>query len=86
MPGNRQTGLKAAKTNKKLYGNDFYRKIGVMGGKKSRGGGFAYDPKLASEAGKKGGRASRRTAIKQVEAETKHQKKVHETWRERLGL
>ena len=34
-------GKKAANTNKKLHGEDFYRIIGQMGGKKSKTGGFA---------------------------------------------
>lgn len=53
-------GKKAAKRNKELYGNDFYQKIGAMGGKKSRGGGFAANPELAREAGRKGGKKSRK--------------------------
>ena len=31
-----------------------------MGGKKSRGGGFAANPELAREAGRKGGKKSRK--------------------------
>lgn len=53
-------GKKAARTNKKLYGPDFYERIGSMGGKKSRGGGFAANPELARIAGAKGGRISRK--------------------------
>lgn len=61
MPGVREGGLKAAKTNKQKYGADFYKRIGALGGLKSRGGGFAANPELARIAGAKGGRASRRT-------------------------
>jgi len=61
MPGTRAGGLKAAETTKKRYGSDFYTKIGVVGGKKSSGGGFAANPELAKIAGAKGGRISRRT-------------------------
>jgi len=61
MPGTRAGGLKAAETTKKRYGSDFYIKIGVVGGKKSSGGGFAANPELAKIAGAKGGRISRRT-------------------------
>ena len=43
MSGNKKGGLKTAATNKILYGEDFYKKIGAMGGKKSRGGGFASE-------------------------------------------
>jgi len=86
MAGTRQGGVKAAETNKKIHGEDFYHKIGTLGGLKSRGGGFAADRNRAREAGRKGGLASRRTAVKQVEAETKHQDKLKESWRERVGL
>ena len=53
-------GKKAAKRNKELYGDDFYQKIGSMGGKISRGGGFAANPELARIAGAKGGTNSRK--------------------------
>ncbi len=61
MAGTRIGGLKAAKTNKKRNGKDFYKKIGAKGGQISRGGGFAADPELAREAGRRGGLISRRT-------------------------
>lgn len=60
MAGNRQGGLKAAKTNKQRYGMNFYERIGRIGGKKSTGGGFAKNPELAKIAGRKGGKASQR--------------------------
>lgn len=60
MPGTREGGVKASKTNKKRYGRGFYKRIGYLGGKKSKGGGFAYDPELASLAGKLGGLLSRK--------------------------
>lgn len=44
----------------------FYKRIGAMGGKKSRGGGFS-DRKLASAAGKKGGASLKRKKAKEVE-------------------
>lgn len=60
--GTRIGGLKASKTNKELYGEDFYGRIGKIGGQKSRGGGFASMPKWKiSEAGARGGRISRRS-------------------------
>jgi general stress protein YciG len=40
---------------------NFYESIGRLGGRKSRGGGFAKNPELARQAGARGGRASRRT-------------------------
>ena len=65
MPGNKFGGLKAAKTNMERHGEDFYSKIALKAqeaweknGRKPRG--FAYSRELASEAGKKGGRISRR--------------------------
>jgi general stress protein YciG len=68
MPGTRLGGLKTAATNKQRYGMDFYKQIGHLGGKVSRGGGFAANHDLATEAGRKGGTASRRTK-KQMEAD-----------------
>jgi general stress protein YciG len=53
-------GLRAAQTNKKLYGANFYRTIGRMGGLKSRGGGFSKDTDLARVAGRKGGQQRRK--------------------------
>jgi general stress protein YciG len=64
MSGVREGGLKAVQTNKKKYGEDFYVKIGKLGGIKSRGGGFASNIELAREAGRKGGSASRRGKAK----------------------
>jgi hypothetical protein len=61
MSGTREGGLKASNLVKKRYGNDFYKKIGSIGGKKSTGGGFAANPELARIAGAKGGKISKRT-------------------------
>lgn len=61
MAGTRAGGMKAAATNKQRYGLNFYETIGRRGGKVSRGGGFAVNRDLAVEAGRKGGKASRRT-------------------------
>ena len=60
MAGTKAGGQKAAATNKALQGSDFYAKIGAIGGKKGRTGGFAANPALARIAGAKGGRISRR--------------------------
>jgi general stress protein YciG len=60
MAGSREQGLKAAETNRKRYGKEFYGRIGRKGGKASKGGGFALHPELAAEAGRKGGSAPRR--------------------------
>lgn len=71
MAGNKLGGAKAASTNKAKYGEDFYVRIGAMGGKNGNTGGFASpllcdceyteEPhKKASCAGAKGGTISRR--------------------------
>lgn len=61
MAGTHQGGAKAAATNKSKYGADFYARIGAMGGKVGRTGGFYANRELARIAGAKGGRISRRT-------------------------
>lgn len=61
MPGTKKGGLQAARTNKTRHGRDFYARIGRAGGRKSRGGGFAANRELASIAGRKGGKISRRS-------------------------
>ena len=61
MSGTLAGGRKAAKTNKKQFGKDFYKIIGSKGGqKKGVKKGFATNPQLAKAAGAKGGRNSRR--------------------------
>jgi general stress protein YciG len=55
MAGTIVGGKQAAETNKERYGADFYKGIGRLGGLKSTGGGFAKNPELAREAGRKGG-------------------------------
>lgn len=61
MSGNAIGGIKARDTNLKKHGKDFYRIQGSKGGKKSRGGGFAYgDHTLAKEAGSTGGKRGKR--------------------------
>ncbi len=60
MAGTKKGGQAAASTNKNKYGADFYAKIGAMGGKKGKTGGFYADRDRAREAGRKGGRISRR--------------------------
>lgn len=64
MAGTVKGGKAAAATNKKKHGADFYARIGAMGGKKGRTGGFAANPELARIAGAKGGRISRRGKAK----------------------
>ncbi len=60
MAGTKKGGAKAAATNRTKYGADFYARIGSMGGKLGRTGGFYANRELARQAGAKGGRISRR--------------------------
>lgn len=66
MVGTRIGGMKASLKNKKLHGNDFYQRIGHLGGiaPNSKPKGFASNPALAIEAGRKGGRISKRGKAK----------------------
>ena len=57
ISGSISGGKRAAQTNKEKHGEDFYKRIGASGGRKSRGGGFTGRPDLAQAAGTKGGRA-----------------------------
>jgi uncharacterized protein len=66
MAGTKQGGKKAAATNKSKYGKDFYARIGQMGGKLGRTGGFYANRELAREAGRIGGRISRRGTAKKA--------------------
>lgn len=70
MAGTKDGGRKAAELNKKKYGEDFYIKIGSLGGKLGKTGGFASQKvgadgltgvQRASVVGTKGGKKSRRT-------------------------
>ncbi len=70
MAGTKMGGAKAASTNKTKYGKDFYARIGAMGGKLGKTGGFASGVvgkdgltgrQRAALAGANGGRISRRT-------------------------
>lgn len=64
MAGTKAGGEAAAVTNKKKYGADFYHKIGKRGGEASNTGGFAANPELAREAGRKGGTLSSRLGVR----------------------
>lgn len=85
MSGTREGGLKAAETNKKKQGADFYTRIGAIGGKNSTTGGFASDivgkdgltgPERAKIAGAKGGKISRRGKAKHPHVEEEEVEKV----------
>ena len=73
MAGTKAGGQKAAKTNKEKYGNDFYAKIGGIGGRNGHTGGFASNPELARRAGQKGERLV--NAAKQRKTKKKRNKK-----------
>jgi len=60
MPQTKEGAIKASKTNKIKYGDDFYAKIGAKGGKKGKTGGFFANRELARIAGAKGGKISKR--------------------------
>lgn len=69
MSGNRIGGLKSKVTLKRIYGDDFYNKIGHLGGIKGKTGGFGSKFKgrdgltgqeRASLAGAVGGKISKR--------------------------
>lgn len=62
MPGTPQGGIKARDRNRERHGDDFYQKLGHLGGSTPTKApkGFAANPALASEAGRKGGTISRR--------------------------
>lgn len=53
---NTESGAKKiSQTVKEKYGEDFYRKIGAMGGRASRGGFATMDKAKVIEIGRKGG-------------------------------
>lgn len=60
MSGTLAGGRKAAKTNKIKYGDNFYARIGQIGGRNGTTGGFASSTELAKKAGIIGGAKSKR--------------------------
>ena len=64
MAGTAKGGRLAADKNRKKHGEDFYSRIGRLGGQKGHTGGFAAGSegrKRASQYGAIGGTISRRT-------------------------
>lgn len=66
MAGTKAGAKKAAQTNIRLYGADFYKNMGRLGGQNGHTGGFAANHELSREAGRKGGAISRRGPAKRV--------------------
>lgn len=64
MAGTKEGARKAQATIAKKYGSDFYANIGRIGGRNGHTGGFAANPELAREAGRKGGLISKRGPAK----------------------
>lgn len=60
MAGTIIGGKRAAATNKTRCGDNFYARIGAIGGRNGTTGGFYANRELAREAGRKGGKISRR--------------------------
>lgn len=66
MPGTMTGGKKARETNKERYGDDYYKRIGSMGGKKHSGIKQRetvlerYGDDYYSKIGSKGGKVSKR--------------------------
>jgi uncharacterized protein len=67
MSGTKSGGKRAALTNKQVHGEDFFRRIGAMGGLVSRGGGFTKE--TGALYGAIGGAMSRRGPAKLSDAE-----------------
>lgn len=59
MPGTLEGGKLAAETNIARHGDDYYSRIGAIGGRNGNTGGFK-DINLAKKAGAIGGKLSRR--------------------------
>lgn len=84
MSGTPAGGKLAAQRNKERHGEDFYVKIGTLGGTKSRNGGFAQNRELAREAGRRGGKMSRRPSRDVIEARIRDRE--HNDWKREHGL
>ncbi|MDO4902357.1 MAG: hypothetical protein Q4A21_02240 [bacterium] len=76
MAGAKAGGLKAAATNKAIHGEDFYARIGRIGGKNGITGGFAANRELAVVAGRIGGQKSRRGPAKIKIEETSNSQNI----------
>lgn len=64
MAGTKAGAKKASNTMIKRYGDDYYHRIGKVGGQNSHTGGFYANREKARSAGAKGGRISDRSGVK----------------------
>ena len=78
MAGNKIGGQKATATIKKKYGDDYYVRIGEIGGKAGNTGGFYRNSELARIVGKKGGLTPKRSKAKELEAIQAYEDRVIE--------
>lgn len=94
MAATREGGLKTARTIKRRYGTDYYVRIGAIGGKLGRTGGFYGNRQLATAAGRIGGMSGSRNKNftisqrrkRQIAEAYKHLLAVQKQWqREREG-
>lgn len=60
MSGTKEGGRKASISNRARHGEDYYGRIGKLGGSRKVKKGFSMHPKLASVVGKIGGTISRK--------------------------
>jgi len=74
MSGTKAGGLKAAQRIKEKQGPDFFARIGAIGGRNGHTGGFAANPELAREAGRIGGKISKRGPAKKKKEENVQEK------------
>lgn len=64
MSGTKAGAKKASNTMRARYGDDYYCRIGKVGGQNGRTGGFYASREAARSAGAKGGRISNRSGVK----------------------
>lgn len=64
MSGTKAGGIKSAATHKAKYGEDYYHRIGSVGGRRGHTGGFYVNRELARVAGAMGGRISKRRPVR----------------------
>nr|HET6905102.1 hypothetical protein [Ktedonobacteraceae bacterium] len=89
MAGTMIGGQHTCDTNYERYGRDYYHKLGARGGTRSRTGGFWYkkhvlgDIESIRNAGRLGGRISRRGPNKLAE---KRRREIRKAYEELLGI